>query len=226
RLPRLLRASRRRWQRPMTACAVLPRKDRRSPPQLPRDHEQSPALPSRWKATGRAPLTAPFTGRQPLTLHCAAVISAVVAATCSPPPVFTLSAASECAGRERQPADEHSHAQYHFRPQGGPPDRAAYRDQQGPPLATAQLRAQGRGSDRGRQPQRGTRGAQRGGADDHARGAERRRASQCRKSQGISPRAPGRQARHLVGRALSASALTASSMIAERNARERAALAV
>ena len=36
----------------------------------------------------------------------------------------------------------------------------------------------------------------------------------------------GRQARHLVGRALSASALTASSMIAERNARERAALAV
>src|SRR5262249_3674404 len=202
-------------------------RDEGSPPPLRGDRERSPAPPSRWKATGRAPcVTAPFTGRQPLTLHGAAVISAVVAATCSPPPVFTLSAASECAGRERPPANEHSHAQYHFRPQGGPQDRAAYRDQQGPPLATAQLRAQGRGSDRGRQPQRGARGAQRGGADDHARGAGGRRASQCRKSQGIPPRAPGGQARHLVGRTLSASALSVPSMIAEQNAGDGVALAV
>src|SRR5262249_40411198 len=65
-----------------------------SRPRRPGEGGRSRAPPSRWKATGRAPcLTAPFTGRQPLTLHGAAVISAGVAARCSPPPVFRPSAA-------------------------------------------------------------------------------------------------------------------------------------
>ena len=53
--------------------------------------------------------------------------------------------------------NEIRHGQYHFRREGHAQDRAPHRDQQGAPLAAAQLGAQGRGGDRGRRPRQGAR---------------------------------------------------------------------
>src|SRR5262245_6936766 len=80
----------------MTACAALPRKHPRSPP--PTDDERSPARLALDQAGGRrrdnneAGVSAAraVERREPLTLQGAAIISALVAARRSLPPVFTL----------------------------------------------------------------------------------------------------------------------------------------
>ena len=80
----------------MTACAALPRKHPRSPP--PTDDERSPArlaldqAGDRRRDNNEAGVSAAraVERREPLTLQGAAIISALVAARRSPPPVFTL----------------------------------------------------------------------------------------------------------------------------------------
>jgi hypothetical protein len=55
-----------------------------------------------------------------LTLRGVTTISAVLAARCSPPLAFMDAEPHDYARGERPPANEPSHAQYHFCPQGSP----------------------------------------------------------------------------------------------------------
>src|SRR5262249_30051998 len=170
------RGSGRRWRRARTAGARQPRRARRWPQRRPkRARNGCRGRRGLTAAGGKPPLArkASISRDQPIVCRVipidrAASTSRLPAVDAprrgdykrlSPPLAFYDIGTTR--GPTDRPQNEHSHAQHSFRPQGGPQDRAAHRDQQGAPFGDAQLRAQGRGSDRERQPQRGTRGAAR-----------------------------------------------------------------
>src|SRR5262245_24989363 len=105
------------WQTPMTRCGTSP-PVRPDPPPSPRRGGQVGGRQSNGNSTA-VQRDLSFCPRfcLPLTLGDVANISAVLAARCSPPLAFIDAEPHEDA---RPPANERSHAQYLFRPQGSP----------------------------------------------------------------------------------------------------------